>query len=111
MKLRLVHAVASGVVLALALGFLLVPSLTLMASTQLGGDGAGTFTRTADNTTAESNAKGNAAAGVFGETTRPQAVLGLSPTTALALSALAVGLVLLSFLLIRRVGEPALKTS
>ncbi|MEM2905629.1 MAG: hypothetical protein QW587_07840 [Candidatus Bathyarchaeia archaeon] len=104
MKLRLVHAVASGVVLALAFGFLLIPSLVLVASTSLSQ--SPTWCPAAvDNRTAETTSAGNKAATGFGETLATGTVLGLSPTTALALALLAAVSVILSFLLVNRFAE------
>jgi len=94
--LRLVHAVVSGVALALVLGLVLIPSLTVVASVQLGAqqrdlsitkEGTGAYNTTDTSPTAKAE------------------VLGQPPTMALGVSLLAIALVLLSFLVVGRLSE------
>ncbi len=120
MRLRLVHAVASGFVLALALGLLLIPSLTLMVSTQPHADQSVLHRAesTGSNNTTGGPAKSAASDNLtvegtvvsYGGRTLAETVSGQSPPTALGLSVLAVALVLVSFLLVGRFGERIPKT-
>lgn len=103
MMSRHLHAVVSGFSLALVLGLLLIPSLTLMAPIEERSETEETFS--AGKLTTDNRTMGPPDQGGVLERASVKTVFGQTPTTMVALSFIAVFLIIISFLLVGRLVE------